>query len=247
MAAGPPRPVRTAGPGWVIGCAVVLAIGLLSGCTGDDESESGPTTTATSRPTAPPTTESVRGGGSVAELRVDRAPAPQTTIVRRVWGRWPAADDAPRTRRLVEQTGRAVRTWLDRGFVEVAYPSRRFDGAFADFTPGAAALARRQASLTTNRSLGTRLVDVVATRRVVRVTAFAPRGTAVGATADVTLVLQGVGEAGRRNETVVLAELSLTRTNGRWKVFGYDVQRSVGPPGTFAEANRRAGGSGGDR
>ncbi len=227
---------------------MVLAVGLLPGCTGDDEPESAPTTTATSRTTAPPpATQSRRGGGGVAEPRVDRAPAPQTTIVRRVWGRWPAADDAPRTRRLAEQTGRAVRTWLDRGFVEVAYPSRRFDGAFADFTPGAAALARREASLTTNRSIGTRLVDVVATRRVVRVTAFAPRGTAVGATADVTLVLQGVGEAGRRYETVVQAELSLTRTNGRWKVFGYDVRRSVGAPGTFAEANRRAGGSGGDR
>jgi len=219
-------------------CAAVLAAGMLAGCPGDDEREARPPATTTTTTT---TTETTRPrGGRVTEPRLDRAPAPQKTIVTRVWGRWPARQAAPRTRRLEQQTGRAVRTWLDGGFVRPAYPTRRFDGAFADFTPGAAALARRQPRLTTNRALGPRLVAAVPTRRVVRVTAFAPRGAAVGATADVTLVLRGLGAGGRSTETVVRAQLSLTRTRGAWKVFAYDVQRSVGAPGSFAAA--RGGG-----
>ena len=77
-------------------------------------------------------------------------------------------------------------------------------------------------------------------KRTVSVTAFAPKGSAVGATADVALVLQGVAESGRRSRLSVTGELHLTRVDGNWRIFGYDLQRSVHAPEL-----RGSGGGGG--
>ncbi len=212
--------------------SVLVGFALLVGCTDDDE------------PAAPDARATLRtSGGSVTELRLAAEPAPQRTAVRRVWGRWPDDARSARTERLQRQTGQAVAQWMDRGFVDAGYPTAEFRGAFATFTPGAAAQARRQEWLTTNRTLGRRLVDVVPVRRSVGVVAFAPAGSAVGATASVVLVLRGLGESGRRSELAVTGELYLTRERGRWRIFGYDLQRSVGPPGSYARTQHRRDGA----
>ncbi len=223
---------RLAGP-----LSVLVGLALLTGCTDDGEPPASP-------PGAAPSLRT--DGGSVSELRLAARPAAQRTVVRRVWGRWPDAAGSARTQRLQRQTGQAVARWMDRGFVDPAYPTGDFRGAFSTFTAGAAAQARRQDWLTTNRALGRRLVDVVPVRRTVGVVAFAPAGSAVGATASVALVLRGLGAAGRRSELAVTGELFLTRERGSWQIFGYDLQRSVGRPGSDVNSQDRRGRSEGE-
>jgi len=204
----------------------VLASAALGACTDDSDSSGDP-----SQPGE---------GGTVSGLGLPAEPAEQRTQVRRVWGRWPPGDDSARTRSLQRATGRVVGAWIDRAFVAVDYPASEFDGAFATFTRGAAVQARRDSWLTTNQTLGDRLVDAVPVKRTVSVTAFAPKGSAVGATADVALVLQGVAESGQRSRLSVTGELHLTRADGNWRIFGYDLQRSVHAPEL-----RGSGGGGG--
>ena len=203
----------------------VLAATALGACT--DDSDSGD----------PPQPGE---GGTVSGLGLPAEPAEQRTQVRKVWGRWPPGDDSARTRSLQRATGRVVGAWIDRAFVAVDYPASEFDGAFATFTRGAAVQARRDSWLTTNQTLGDRLIDAVPVKRTVSVTAFAPKGSAVGATADVALVLQGVAQSGQRSKLSVTGELHLTRVDGNWRIFGYDLQRSVHAPEL-----RGSGGGGG--
>ena len=66
--------------------------------------------------------------------------------------------------------------------------------------------------------------------------AFAPHGRAVGATAVVQLVLLGLRADGNRVEIAVTGDLYLTRPGQPWQVFGYDLQRSTGAPGSYARA-----------
>ena len=199
----------------------MLVAGVLAACTDDSDSSS----------------DQPGEGGTVSEL-LPGEPAEQVTRVRKVWGEWPAGDSA-QTRSLEQATGKAVGAWLDGGFVAVDYPTRDFDEAFSAFTSGAAAEAQKESWLTTNRTLGGRLIDAVPVRRTVTVTAFAPSGSPVGATADVNLVLRGVSESGRRSDLSVTGEVYLTRAGGKWQIFGYDLQRSVRAPGS-----RGSGGGG---
>jgi hypothetical protein len=214
--------------------ATVLAVTAVSGCTGDDDPESSATTDP------PPAAE-----GPAQTLQ--REPAPERVTVRRVWGEWPARGQAQRSAQLARQAGRAVTAWMDHAYVRVDYPTegpRSFAGAFATFTPGAGRDARRD-RLTVDADLGARLVDAVPTRRTVQLVGFAPRGRPVGATAVVQLVLLGLRADGARVETALSGELYLTRPGARWQVFGYDVDRSTGAPGSYARASRadkRAGG-----
>lgn len=223
MSAAPRRltgPLRRAAAGAV----ALLAAAALGACTDDSDSAD------SSQPGE---------GGTVSGL-LPAEPAEQRTQVRRVWGRWPADKDSARTRSLQSATGRVVGAWIDRAFVAVDYPATEFAGAFETFTRGAAAQARRDSWLTTNQTLGDRLVDAVPVKRTVSVVAFAPRGSAVGATADVALVLRGVAESGQPSRLSVSGELHLTRIDGRWRIFGYDLQRSVRVPKL-----RGSGGGGG--
>lgn len=204
------------------GALAVLAAAALGACTDDSDSSEDP-----SQPGA---------GGTVSELGLAAEPAQQRTRVRKVWGRWPADDDSARTRSLERATGRVVGAWINRAFVAADYPTSEFDHAFSTFTRGAAAQARRDSWLTTNQTLGDRLVDAVPVQRTVWITAFAPKGSAVGATAEVALVLHGLGESGRRSKLSVTGELHLSRFDGSWRIFGYDLQRSVRAAGSQGAA-----------
>jgi hypothetical protein len=75
---------------------------------------------------------------------------------------------------------------------------------------------------------------------VARVSALAVGGRPVGASAQLLLVVVGAREDGSQVELVIRGELNLTPAGRIWKVFGFDLQRSVGKPGTFAAAARRA-------
>jgi hypothetical protein len=133
-----------------------------------------------------------------------------------------------------------VTAWMDHAYVRVDYPTRgrgSLAGAFATFTPGAGRDARRD-QLTVDLDLGADLVDAVPTRRTVQLVAYAPRGRPLGVTAVVQLVLLGLRADGERIETALTGELYLTRPGARWQVFGYEVDRSTGAPGSYARAHR---------
>ena len=137
---------------------------------------------------------------------------------------------------------RVVGAWMEGGFGEQSAPD--YAQAYATYTPRAGDLARQQRVVTTNAELGPDLVEAVPTRRVADVSVLAAGGRAVGANAEVLLVLVGARADGSQTELVVRGRLRLTPTSDGWKVFGFDLTRSVGAPGTHARSVRgqRAGG-----
>ena len=134
---------------------------------------------------------------------------------------------------------RVVGAWMEGGFGEQSAPD--YAQAYATYTPRAGDLARQQRAVTTNAELGPDLVEVVPTRRVVDVSVLAAGGRAVGANAEVLLVLVGARADGSQTELVVRGELRLTPTLDGWRIFGFDLTRSVGAPGTYARSVRRGG------
>lgn len=216
-------------------CAVALVVGVV-GCTGDDDS--GGATGVVADPGGRPPASGTEPGIDLPDQ------APVQVQVKNVWGRWPGLG-SKQTDQLAKRAGSAVIRWMGKAFVGLDYPTdsdsrggAEVAAAFATFTSGAARQAQRQLDLTTNLPAGRELVDVVATRRLVRLIAYAPRGIAVGATASVQLVLVGAAENGRQTETAVSGELYLTRVGAGWRVFGYDLHRSGGAPGSYARAHQ---------
>ncbi|MBA2739668.1 MAG: hypothetical protein H0U47_08415 [Nocardioidaceae bacterium] len=213
---------------------LALVAALTTACTGADETASGDdattatsTTSTTTAPTSAAPERTTDDRDAATEQRLGTKPVAARTRVVKVFGRWPAKPDGRRSKQLQQQTGRVVNAWLDRGFVSPGYPTDSFAGAFAAFTPGARADARREDWLTTNAVLGPQLLDAVPTRRRVLVRAIAPAGRAVGATADLSFELRGLRQSGRRTELALTGQVFLTRIDGHWRIFGYDLQRSV--------------------
>ena len=109
------------------------------------------------------------------------------------------------------------------------YPRARFKDSWPGFTVGANALARHDRLLTSNAQLGDRIDGVRAVSKIVKVDVFSPKKKPAGATARFRLVFRTTGDAERR--VVVSGRLLLTKVKKRWKVFGFDVKKSVVPVG----------------
>jgi hypothetical protein len=200
----------------LVGSALALAL-LVGGCSDDD---------GDSDAAEPP------GQAGAPTLR--QRPADLDVRIARLAGHLPKAAARDFSQRL----GRVVGTWFDGAFLAGDYPRRHFAG-YAVFTADAARLARRSAGVTTNARLGPRWVQVVPTRRVVRLYVFAPGHRASGATARIELVMVGVGSAGVASELAVTGELYLTKTEAGWRIFGFDLNRTVGEPGSYAARQQR--------
>jgi hypothetical protein len=182
--------------------AILLALALTTGaCSGDEESKSSPTTpSASPSETTPP-------------------PVPTTVTIGRVSGRLPKQA----REHLRKVTGDVVDAWFEAAYLGGDYPRRNFRTAFPGFTPGARSEARHDFALMSNAGIGSRVDDVVATRKRVRVDALAAHHRAAGATARFVLVFKTTGQARRKLE--VRGRLMLTRTARGWRIFGYDVTK----------------------
>lgn len=211
------------------GLATVVLVGATA-CTGGDETEAEPEAEAEPEPTSQGARHVERGGESEGLPRLSREPAPIQVRVRQVWGQWPGVE-ARRTDVLARQAGRAVTGWMSASTAR---------DALAGFTPGARAEARRRPVVVSHAVARRGPLDVVPTRRLVQLVAYAPRGTAVGATASVQLVLLGLRSDDSRVETAVTGDLYLTRGGGAgggaWQVFGYDLERRTGKPGAVVRS-----------
>jgi hypothetical protein len=184
--------------------AVLLALALASGaCSGGDDDD----------PASPAPDSSTR-------------PAPEVKLEA---GVATVAGELPRRKRraVARDVGAAVDRWFEAAYLGGGYPRTAVGDAWPGFTAGAVRLARRQRNLTSNALLSDRIDGVTAVRKLVRVDVLSPRRRPAGATARFRLVYDTSGDATRR--VVVGGRLLLTRERGRWKVFGFDVNRSARP------------------
>jgi hypothetical protein len=194
----------------VAGLLVALALAA-GGCSSSTSSQpqAGPTSSAT-------------GGGGVR-------PVASKVSLGRVAGNFHQPNKrvfAKHRKRLLQRVGKAVDSWIDGGFVGVAYPRRAFPTAFSAFTGPAKHDARRQQRLLTNWSLRKRIDGVEVKRRTVVVDVLAPHGRPAGATARVSLVFTTSGHPDKR--VSVRARLFLTPDGkGSWRIFGYDVSQGA--------------------
>lgn len=130
-----------------------------------------------------------------------------------------------RRKALARKVGKTVDGWFDAAYLEGDYPRTDFADAFPGFTRDAAALARRDRDLLTNSAVGSRIDGVVPLRKRVKVDLLSPGRRPAGATARFRLAFLTTGGLERR--VVVSGRLMLAKVKGDWKVFAYDVRRSV--------------------
>jgi len=181
--------------------ALTLLAVLLSGCTSDPDPEAGP-------PSAP---SSASPSSSAPEpLRLE-------TAVARVAGKLSQA----RRERVARKAGAVVEDYLQAAFL--AGPPQ---GAFDSFTSGARKQARHDRRLLT--AAGLRSAEpVTATHAAAYLSVLAPRGRVVGATARLEADLR-VERRGEPRTVRLRGRLMLTPTAKGWRIFGYDLSRSVG-------------------
>jgi hypothetical protein len=120
-----------------------------------------------------------------------------------------------------------IERWMQAAFLAGTYPHSSFPHAFAGWTAQAARLAMRDKGLTTNASLGRELVGISADHRIARLYVFAVRGVTGGATANVRMRLTGEKSNGNLTTFVISGSLDLTRKGHTWRIFGYDLDRTV--------------------
>lgn len=185
---------------------VVLATGVAltgAGCSGGDDAASPSGSEASlAEPTGAPTLE-----------------VEPVTSIGRVTGPLRKQD-----RRRVEKRVSAVAVrWLTAAYVGGDYPRRGFSDALPGFTPGARDAARRDLGVMSNARIGPRVDQVTPTRIEVEVDLLAVDGNAVAATAHVLTRFEVEGKVSGRYR--VAGRLTMTRRDGEWKVFGYDVAR----------------------
>lgn len=202
-----PRPLT--GPPTLVGlCLTLLLVLVASACS----AEAGParTTPAPDQPSA---------ASGTAEL----AASPVQTKVRlgHVVGRLPLERRKPVRR----QVAAVVDGWWDAAYLGGTYPRKVFPSAFPGFTKGAAARARRNKRVMSNQGVGARIESVVPLKRDLTLDVVAVDRGARSVTARFVLRFRTTGQ--KAGVTVVRGRLFLTRRGGSWRVFGYDVSRSV--------------------
>jgi len=190
--------------------AVLVTLGALSvtGCSGDvdpppDAASTSPTVEL-SEPSEAPTLEvaPVTRSGSIV-------------------GRLPTKD---RVRVEKAISARAVR-FLNAAYLAGDYPRADFRDAYPGFTGGAAKVARKDRALLTNQPIGKRINKVTPTSIGVKVDLLAVNQHAVAATAHVALAFRTAGKVQKRVR--VQGRLLLTKKDGRWKIFGYDLSKGA--------------------
>ena len=190
----------------VAAAATALALGLGAGACnsgGDDASE--------------PAVESPSGTSTTAPDRT----VPTKVSFGEVTGRMDR-----RTRQgLATKVQAVVDGWTDAAYLGGDYPRRAFADAWPGFTRGAEEQARHDRALMSNQDIGDRIDGVVVRRNVLVIDALAVKGHPVGVTARVRLGFRTTGDLERTVR--VTGRLFLTRTDGRWRVFGYDVTKGA--------------------
>lgn len=203
-----PRPA-TGRTSWVwIIASLVLAL-LLSACTGSPE--------AAERSVTPVAYD------APDQVSLASNPVATQTRIHRVYGRLPKA----RRKAVRRDVGRVVDRWWEAAYLGGTYPRTNFPDAFPGFTRGAVRLARTNKALLTNRTAGARIESVTPRKRSISIDIMAVDGRPRSVTAHIVLRFATTGD--KQGITTVRGRLFLTRRNGPWRVFGYDVAKGSRP------------------
>jgi hypothetical protein len=133
-------------------------------------------------------------------------------------------DDAQRER-IKDSVRSALDPYFDGAFLG-DFPRTDYASAFAGFTERAAADAQqRDLALLTNQAISDQIETASATRRKVRLEVFSHGGHPRGGTAQFVLDFDTTGTLAESRR--VVGRLFLTRADGTWQVFGYDVAEAV--------------------
>jgi hypothetical protein len=194
----PPRTRR------YVAVLVTLAALAVTGCSGDEPSPSGETTESLQEPSDAPT------------LEIEPVTEVGTTV-----GRLARKD----RKRVVGDVSRTAVRYLQAAYLAGEYPRRNFTRSYPGFTSGAVAVARRDGDLLTNRRVGPRIDSVTPTALRVTVDLLAVRKRVVAATAHVRLRFRTTGRFEKRVH--VQGELRLTKRDGNWKIFAYDLTKGA--------------------
>ena len=197
--------------------AAALAACLLTACTGD---AGGSSPIAVSSPSTSATSPAPEAAPEAA---------PEVLLIARngqVTGRIGRGD----RRDVVRRVARVVDGWLEAAYVAGEYPRSAAtfdDSAWPGFTDGAARTARADKDLMSNADIADRISGLTVKRRQVIVDVLAVDRTARAATARVRLAFRTQGVDGGFERVVsVTGRVFLTKRNGAWKVFGYDVAKA---------------------
>lgn len=200
---------RTSRSRRVVAVTAALAALSLTACGGDDEPA------PTSEPTSG-TTPTLGEPSAAPTLEVEPVVKPGSIV-----GRLSKKD---RGRVVDAVSGVAVR-YLRAAYLSGDYPRTSFGDAFAGFAPGAARAARADRTLLTNVGVGKRVEEVAPAMLGVTVDLLAVDGGARAATAHVKLVFRTTGGYDKRVQ--VQGRLRLTKLDGRWKVFAYEMSKGA--------------------
>jgi len=197
---------RTSRPRRIVAVVATLGVLAVTGCSGDEESPD---------PAADPT-ESLSEPSDAPTLEVEPVTKSGTIV-----GQLPKKDRA-RVEKAVSD--RAVR-FLKAAYLAGDYPRQDFRDAYPGFTGGAAKVARHDRALLTNQPIGDRIDDVTPTGLTVKVDLLAANKHAVAATAHVELGFRTAGDV--RKRVRVQGRLLLTKQDGHWKIFAYDLSKGA--------------------
>jgi hypothetical protein len=126
--------------------------------------------------------------------------------------------------RMTTGVGTVIDTFFDGAYLG-DFPRSDYSGAFADFTKGAQADALQQLDTMSNQPISGEIDQASATNRRVRLDVFAPKGRPRGVTANFVLDFTTSGSV--TENLRVHGALYLTKSLGKWHVFGYDVDQAV--------------------
>jgi hypothetical protein len=133
---------------------------------------------------------------------------------------------APDARRaLARRVGEVVDGWTEAAYLGGDYPRRDFSDSWPGFTAGARQEAHGDRALMSNEDIGDRIDGVTPHRSLLRLDVLAVRKRPVGVTAHVFLGFGTTGDV--EKEVRVRGRLFLTRTDGGWTVFGYDMTKGA--------------------
>ena len=188
------------------GAVLLLALTLgTTSCTGDDDTPSPGESTAPAQSTEDAT-----------EFRIQTV----TTIGKQV-GR--LEKGAPK--KLKDAVTEVVQQWFNAAYVGGEWPRSDFGDAYPGFTPGARARAQQDKLVMTNKGIGDKVDGVTPTESRVWVDVLANRKQPVGVTARFRLRFETTGDYERKVR--VHGRLLLSKVDGSWKIFGFDVDRGA--------------------
>ena len=153
-----------------------------------------------------------------------QAAPPEVKIRVRV-ATWPASCRGSAASVVARDVGKVVDRWFEAAYLGGEYPRSRFRDSWPGFTAGARDLARHDRKLTSNAVLGDADRRRAGHRQGSSRSTCSARTEAGRRDRALPMVFRTTGDAERR--VAVFGRLLLTKVKGRWRVFGFDVKKSV--------------------